>query len=144
MSTLANSNSIFHARKGIKRSPGQIGRGFWSNYGLLNGILQSLTGLECGGLGCGDLNRSAGGRILAGAGSTLFDLKGTKAHQLYFIAALHSVLDRIQNGVKSNFAVFLGKSAGFSYGIDQFGLFMITLLGCFLVLPLQHLHLTIE
>lgn len=38
-----------------------------------------------------------------------------------FIAVLHSVLDRIQNGVESDFAVFLGKSAGFSYGIDQFG-----------------------
>lgn len=82
MSTLANSNSIFHARKGIKRSPGQIGRGFRGNYGLLNGVLQSLTGLERRGLGCGDLNRSAGGRILAGAGGALFDLKGAKAYQL--------------------------------------------------------------
>ena len=53
--------------------------GLLGNYGLLNGILQSLTGLECRGLGCGDLNRSAGGRILASTGSPLFDLKGANA-----------------------------------------------------------------
>ena len=38
-----------------------------------------------------------------------------------YITVLHSVLDRIQNGVESGFTVFLGKTAGFSYGIDQFG-----------------------
>ena len=85
-------------------------------------VLECLTRLEYGSLGCGDLHGLLGAGVAAGAGSPLFDLKGTEADQLHLLAGLQSSLDRGDERSQSSVAVLFGKAAGLSHGGDQFSL----------------------
>ena len=70
-------------------------------------VLECLTRLEYGSLGCGDLHGLLGAGGAAGAGGPLFDLKGAEADQLHLLAGLQSSLDRGDERSQSGVAVLL-------------------------------------
>ena len=70
-------------------------------------VLECLTRLEYGSLGCGDLHGLLGAGVAAGAGGPLFDLKGAEADQLHLLAGLQSSLDRGDERSQSGVAVLL-------------------------------------
>ena len=87
---------------------------------LLNGVLQSLAGLEGGQLGSldGDLGACLG--VAALALGALADLKGAKADQRDLVAVLQGGGDGVQGAVDSSLGILLGQVRIVCNSGDQF------------------------
>src|ERR1035437_1196188 len=66
--------------------------------GLVELVLQGLTGLEADGLGGGDLDLLAGGGIHADASLALLDFKGAEAHEGHGLVLLETFDESLENG----------------------------------------------
>ena len=87
---------------------------------LLNGVLQSLTGLEGGQLGSLDGDLGAGLGVAALALGAFADLKGAKADQRDLVAVLQGSGDGVQGAVDSSLGILLGQVRIVRNSGDQF------------------------
>ena len=88
----------------------------------VDGILQTLAGLECRHLGSLDFDGFAGLGIFTLAGSTLADFEGTEADQGDLVALLEGFGNHAGIGIESSFGILFAQAGFFRNGFDQFGL----------------------
>ena len=80
---------------------------------LVDLFLQSLTGLEDGNGGSGDLNSLFGAGVPANAGLTVLGLESAKANQLNPAAGSELLADDIQHGADDLLGILTGGSGFF-------------------------------
>ena len=83
-------------------------------------FFQLFGNAECRGLGCGDLDFSLGGGVVAYTGFALTDFEGTETDELYFVSLYEGIGYYIKDCFDSLFSIFLCHFCFLGYCCDEF------------------------
>ena len=108
-------------RPKIRRIPRRFPSRFYPQSLFVNRFLESLAGLEGGGLGSRDGDGLVGAGVAALTGAAAAHFKRAKAHNLHLFALDQFFRYGIQYGIDRLLGIFLRKAGFFLYHIDQFG-----------------------